>query len=629
MRNTMEFLLFEQSPDALILIDPADNEVQLINAQARDLLGFTGREALSQSVSADRIFSGCWPEFIVFSQEVLHKKTAWSGDLSLRTEDGGEEELLVAASLIEGTERNILLRLLSKQALQSQNRFLTVNELHRKGLQEWKTVEGFFEEFELTNSLILNAVGEGVYGVDINGNATFLNPVAEEILGWKADELIGENMHRMIHHSHHDGSHYHVESCHIYSAFQDGRTKQVQNEYFWNKQGKAFPVEYVSTPIMDEGQVVGAVIVFRDVSERKKAEARIGQMLKEMEELKRRLELENAYLQEAYKEVYHFNEIVGTSEAVQKIVEQIRLVSPTDANVLITGESGTGKELIARAIHENSLRKNRPLIRVNCASIPKDLFESEFFGHTKGAFTGAVSDRVGRFELADGGTIFLDEIGEIPYELQSKLLRVLQEQQFERLGDSRTRKVNVRIIAATNRNLLEEVRRKAFREDLYFRLNVFPIESPPLRQRGDDIPVLAQHFLKLACEKYTKAGLQLKVKHIHQLQAYHWPGNIRELIHVIERTVILAHDGQLVFNLDFLPVAQESGGYAASDQSQGVLTYNELRSRERENLIQALEQSGGKIFGKGGAGELLQINPTTLNSKLKKFNIDKYGFKAS
>ena len=254
----------------------------------------------------------------------------------------------------------------------------------------------------------------------------------------------------------------------------------VDGEVFWRKDGTPVWVEYTSTPIRDRGMVVGAVIVFRDVSQRREADEKLHAALAEVDRLRERLELENAYLQEEIRIETNPRGIIGQSAAIQKTLRQVKLVAPTTAAVMITGESGTGKELIARAIHEASSRRDRPLIRVNCAAIPRELFESEFFGHVKGAFTGAVRDRIGRFELADGGTLFLDEVGEIPLELQGKLLRVLQEGNFERVGEERTRAVDVRLIAATNRDLKQEVARGRFREDLYFRLNVFPVESVPL-----------------------------------------------------------------------------------------------------------------------------------------------------
>ncbi|MCW5705065.1 MAG: sigma 54-interacting transcriptional regulator, partial [Bradyrhizobium sp.] len=306
------------------------------------------------------------------------------------------------------------------------------------------------------------------------------------------------------------------------------------------------------------------------------------------------------------------------SEAIQKTLRQVKLVAPTAAAVLITGESGTGKELIARAIHEDSQRRDRPLIRVNCAAIPRELFESEFFGHVKGAFTGALRDRIGRFELADGGTLFLDEVGEIPLELQGKLLRVLQEGNFERVGEERTRTVDVRLIAATNRDLKQEVQRGRFREDLYFRLNVFPIESVPLRERREDIPLLAQHFL-MRERAEPKSGLRLSEGDVRRLSRYGWPGNVRELQNVIERAVILAQNGRLRIDLPDAPGPNlaPGDGRQSSDERPTVMTSAELRDLERSNIIAALAACNGKVFGASGAAAMLDIKPTTLASRMK------------
>jgi len=269
----------------------------------------------------------------------------------------------------------------------------------------------------------------------------------------------------------------------------------------------------------------------------------------EIEKLKSQLELENTFLQQEVREAKALGDMIGQSAAFKRVLRQLEMVARTDATVLILGESGTGKELVAREIHKQSRRSERPLIRVNCASIPKELYESEFFGHVKGAFTGALKDRAGRFEAAQGGTLFLDEVGEIPLELQSKLLRVLQEGQYERVGEERTRTVDVRIIAATNRDLPNEVEAGRFRQDLYYRLNVFPIKVPPLRERLQDIPLLAAHFLAQAARKLRLPPARLTEAHIAQFKAHDWPGNIRELQNAIERALILAQNGALWFEL--------------------------------------------------------------------------------
>jgi transcriptional regulator with GAF, ATPase, and Fis domain len=303
-------------------------------------------------------------------------------------------------------------------------------------------------------------------------------------------------------------------------------------------------------------------------------------------------------------------------------------VAPTEASVLILGETGTGKDLVAHEIHQRSPRKDRPLIRVNCASIPKDLFESEFFGHVKGAFTGAIKDRAGRFETAEGGTLFLDEIGEVPLEMQGKLLRVLQEKCYERVGDDHTRHADVRIMAATNRNLKKAVAAGRFREDLYYRLNVFPIQVIPLRERKSDIPLLAKHFVELSVKDLRCSKPRLTRAAVAQLQNYDWPGNIRELRNVIERAVILARGGPLHFDLpvtDSAPPPPSSTPHPGPQTGLEFFTEAEMQRRERENLVAVLEKAGWKIKGPDGAAELIGLKPTTLLSRMKKMGLTRPG----
>jgi len=322
-------------------------------------------------------------------------------------------------------------------------------------------------------------------------------------------------------------------------------------------------------------------------------------------------------------------EAVGESRVFKDVLRQIQLVAPTDSTALILGETGTGKELVAREIHRRSRRAGRPLIRVNCASIPKDLYESEFFGHVKGAFTGAFKDRVGRFEAAGGGTLFLDEIGEIPLDLQCKLLRALQEKQYERLGDNRTRAMDVRIIAATNRDLNAEVVAGRFREDLFYRLNVFPIEVAPLRDRLEDIPLLAAHFVDLIARETKCPKARLTPAAIDALQNYDWPGNIRELRNVIEKATIVAQGGPLQIELAVSPrdgtAARRHAEPEGEQPEAEFLTEPEILQRQRDNLLIVLEKVDWRIKGRGGAAELLGINPTTLQSRIKKMGLRRFG----
>jgi len=347
----------------------------------------------------------------------------------------------------------------------------------------------------------------------------------------------------------------------------------------------------------------------------------------ENDRLRARLELETAYLREEVREAKALGDIIGQSASLKRLQRQIDMVAPTDATVLILGESGTGKELVTREIHQRSRRNQQPLIRVNCASVPRELYESEFFGHAKGAFTGAIKDRAGRFEAADGGTLFLDEVGEIPPELQSKLLRVLQEKQYERVGEEKTRTVNVRILAASNRDLKAEVEAGRFRQDLYYRLNVFAIEVAPLREHKDDIPLLAAHFLGQTARRLKVRLPKLTPAHLVQLHNYDWPGNVREMQNLIERALILAQGGPLRFDLlpaasqPPVPVPMQRADAAASEVQ--ILTDPELRLRERANIVAALSKSSGRIHGPGGAAELLSINPSTLVSRIRKLGLKK------
>ena len=319
-----------------------------------------------------------------------------------------------------------------------------------------------------------------------------------------------------------------------------------------------------------------------------------------------------------------FSGIVGKGAALRRLLQQVDMVAPIDSTVLILGETGTGKELIVHAIHERSQRRDRPLVRVNCGSIPKELFESEFFGHARGAFTGAIKDRAGRFEIAAGGTLFLDEVGEIPLQLQSKLLRVLQEKSYERIGEEKTRHADVRIVAATNRDLKKEVTEGRFREDLYYRLNVFPLKVAALRERKGDIPLLATHFVELLAKELGCPKPRLTPPGIETLLAYDWPGNIRELRNVIERAVILARGGVLEFDVPAFGASIAPISFAPGDVNQAepeYLTEIEMRRRERQNLFAVLQKAGWKVKGVGGAAELLGVSPTTLFARIEKMGL--------
>ena len=378
---------------------------------------------------------------------------------------------------------------------------------------------------------------------------------------------------------------------------------------------------------MKDGKLDGAVVVFRDISERIEITKQREDAYAEISRLKEQLELERDYLRDEIKVITNFGEIIGNSKPLKRMLEQVEAVAQTKANVLVLGESGVGKEMIARAIHIHSPRADRALVKVNCASIPKELFESEFFGHVKGAFTGAHKDRVGRMQLADGGTLFLDEVGEIPLSLQSKLLRALQENEFERVGDDKTVTVDVRVVAATNRDLEAEIKAGRFREDLFYRLSVFPIQVPPLRERKEDILALTKHLIELICRSMGKEPLTLSRQQGEFLQSLSWPGNIRELKNVLERAIILSKGSRLRLDLALPNQApaktQTPSVESTTTSSDDFLTDAEFQLKEKQNLLAALEHAGWRISGDNGAADLLGIKPSTLTYRMKALGIEK------
>jgi formate hydrogenlyase transcriptional activator len=657
-------------------------------------------------------------------------------------------------------------------------------------ITERKRAEEALQLSEERVRLVLNSAAEGIFGCDSEGTCLFCNPAAVSLLGYEdPQELLGQNMHRLEHHTRSDGRPFPIEECPIYVGILDNRGVHVDDEVFWRKDGSSFPVEYWSHPLVRDGKTVGAVVTFFDISERRRAEHelrkseerkrtvleinnaiihnltqealfasvyeairrvvafdraafllyqpesktlklvsmdndreseffRVGKeyqleesqisawvldhqevvtrgdleheprtfgerrlveegiqsycvvpliamgtsigtftlwsetrdrytqadaellrevanqiaiaianmkSYEEIKALKGRLEKEIVYLQEEIRTVHNFEEIVGSSPALLKLLRKVDQVAPTDSSVLIYGETGTGKELIARAIHDRSNRKNRPLVKVNCSAISAGLVESELFGHVKGAFTGAFERRIGRFELADGGTIFLDEVGELPLDTQVKLLRVLQEREFEPVGSNRTIRVDVRIICATNRNLQDSIKEGTFRSDLYYRLNVFPLEVPPLRERRADISQLAMFFLSRYARNLGKKidGISAAAK--EKLTSYSWPGNIRELQNLIERALILCNGPILELDNDLtnvstsfiIPAPETAHTPPQADQSQ----LKTLQEVERAHIEAVLQQTHGVIEGAGGAAKKLGLHPNTLRHRMEKLGI--------
>ena len=417
-------------------------------------------------------------------------------------------------------------------------------------------------------------------------------------------------------------------------AFDDGKLQQLISEGDFNNierrmvtsSGKTLDLIVSAISHRNRaGKVDRLLVASKDVTARNRAERELRATLAENARLREELEYERDYLREEVNVAMNFGRIIGTSPALTKMLKRVEAVAETPASVLLQGESGVGKELVAHAIHTRSGRAAGPLVKVNCASIPTELFESEFFGHVKGAFTGAHRDRIGRFQLADGGTIFLDEVSEIPIELQGKLLRVLQESEFERVGDDVTRSVDVRVIAATNRNLEELIVNGQFREDLFYRLSVFPVDVPPLRERGEDIILLARHFLERTASDFGKPSMKLTCAQADELLSYSWPGNVRELKNVIERAVILSRGSVLRLDLSMATLGDTEAGAPGPlpPKADEVLTEKQMRAYEKDNTVAALRKTDWRVSGPGGAAELLGLKPTTLADRIRSWGIRK------
>lgn len=460
-------------------------------------------------------------------------------------------------------------------------------------------------------SRLIGSAMDAIIELDRNLRVLIMNSAAEKVFRCKSDDAVGNEFTRFLT----------DESREKFA----GLIKQLDNlpednQYLWipgglkaiSTYGHEFPAE-ATLSRFEMHRETFFTLILRNVNERLEAERRI-----------RSLSAEAEYLREEVKGLCNFDEIIGRSKPMLQVLHDISQVADTDATVLILGETGTGKELVARAIHAASRRREKPLIKVNCAAIPPALIESEFFGHEQGAFTGATKRREGRFALADGGTIFLDEIGELPLDLQVKLLRVLQEGEFEPVGSSQTRKVNVRVVAATNRNLHQEVQDGKFREDLYYRLNVFPIVIPPLRERVDDIPTIALDFVKKFSQSMGRTIEPLSQQCIQRLKAYSWPGNVRELQNVIERAVITSQNGKLNLDRALPETAKEltiTADAEIEEKTTRVRTAKELQEMEKQNIIGALESVGWRITGESGAAQLMGIPPSTLRSRMKALGI--------
>jgi len=455
-------------------------------------------------------------------------------------------------------------------------------------------------------SLTTDSVGAGLWIMDVGTTKVWVSPKGRELFHFAPDEEIYyESYFKVIHPEDRDRVNQDVQQ-----TLQSGEALRCDYRIIlpggsirWiSARGRCF-----QNSTGEPERILGLSL---DITERKQMEDDLQDKLEEIKKLKSQLEKENIYLRKEIRTELGFDRIIGSSDALKYVLFRAQTVAPTDATVLILGETGAGKGMVAYAIHEMSARKDKPMITINCAALPANLIESELFGREKGAFTGAHARQVGRFEVADGGTIFLDEIGELPLELQAKLLRVLQDGEFERLGSPRTVKVDVRVIASTSRDLKAEMRGGRFREDLYYRLNVFPVSLPPLRMRVSDIPGLAQHFIDKYAQKFGRRFETISKDTMQILQAYHWPGNVRELEHVIERAVITSPEP--VFRL-VEPLEHES--FKEEETLQG------FEAMAREHILQVLQNTSWKIEGEGGAAAILGLKPSTLRFRIKKLGI--------
>ncbi|MEP3638065.1 MAG: sigma 54-interacting transcriptional regulator [Paracoccaceae bacterium] len=594
-----------------ILIHLGQDVILAATKEAKTLLG---DDTLAGSHFARFVATGM-ETFVVFITEVQHRGTAWTRQAMLQSADQTPLHCEVTGRAVNYDGQDmLLLNVLDLEALEQRANEVEAKKIYNGGLIEWQRAQSFFADLERENQLILNAAGEGIYGVNADGKTTFVNRAAQEMLGWTTQDLLGHDIHAKIHHHHLSGEQYPSHECPIYQSFRNEQVNRIENEVFWRKDGNPIRVEYVSTPIYDGLQLVGAVVIFRDITERWENERKLREAMDEVAALRDQLEEENAYLQEAINIERAHHDIIGRSDAIQGIIKQIELVGPTDTNVLIRGESGVGKSLVASAVHDESSRKRRPMIHFKAGAVSPEKIESGLFGQVRGAFAGALRDRPGKLELAHGGTLFIDEVADIPIELQGHLLDALQNREVVRLGDDRARSLDLRVIASTNRDIDREVQAGRLRQDLILHLGVFPILCSPLRDRPEDIPILTAHLLRIACKRLGRKVPVVTEGAMRKLQDYHWPGNVRELANVIER-------GAIVSLSDKLQIEIQSQVLPGSLPTSTLLTEADVGQIRRANIMACMKEANGRVSGKNGAAALLGIKPTTLYSRLKKLGL--------
>ena len=593
--------VLKQLPCGVIIANPSSGDILLTNSQAMEVFKQsthkTGGRTLLDFLGVGFRADGCpnEPKQRLFARAVLNGEVVKDEEFEHVLSDGERRHIVANSAPVQNDRGEIIAGVVTLQ---------DVTELR-------ETQQRLLLKSEEKYRDLIDLSPDAIYIVDTDGNCVSGNPAGLELLRCTAQELTRLRV----------GDTYLPEERGISRSRLEEiiKTEPIARfeRTFVRTDGTTLPVEVSASP-MRHGYFQAVV---RDISERKRSEAALAKAFNEIQTLKDQLQTENIALREEIDKTSMFEEIVGSSEVIQQVLVQVSKVAPTDSTVLILGETGTGKELIARAIHKRSKRAQRAFIRVNCAAIPPSLIASELFGHEKGAFTGALQRRLGRFESADGGTIFLDEIGELPMETQITLLRVLQEREIERIGSNHSISVDVRVLAATNRDLKTAVTSGAFREDLFYRLNVFPIQIPPLRDRKDDIHLLVEYLIERYSKGAGKKFQRISNKSLAVLHEYEWPGNIRELQNVVERAVVLC-DGE-TFSVD------ESWLKLDSRRSIGpeVPLAGAISNRERELIEAALAESHGRVAGAGGAAAKLGMPRQTLDSKIANLGIDKRRFK--
>ena len=573
--------LFEFSPDA-ILVTRADGRIAEANSQAQKMFGYTHEELLGLTIEGliPERFRGTHPQHRAQYEAQPHTRPMGIGlELYARRKNGTEFPVDIMLSPVDTAEGRVFLSV--------------VRDITRR-----KRAEEALKASELRFRSLFEFSPDAIIVSDSGGKIVELNNQVQKFFGYTREELLGQTIEMLVPERFQNA---HLGHRQDYSAHAQTRPMGVGLElYGRRKDGAEFPVDIMISPVEAGGSFVLSVI--RDLSEK----MRIQKALE-------RREQEKQYLEEELNLEHNFEDIVGESPKLRRVLKQVETVASTDVTVLILGETGTGKDLIARAIHQLSPRRERTFVKLNCAAIPTGLLESELFGHEKGAFTGAISQKIGRLELAHQGTLFLDEVGDLPIELQPKLLRALQEKEFERLGGTRTIPVDIRLIAATNRNLEKMVADREFRSDLYYRLRVFPVTIPPLRERREDIPLLVRYFVSKHARQMDKRIETIPNDVMKALTRWSWPGNVRELENFIERAVILTSGPALR-----IPFAELQT--SAADPVEPSAT---LESTEREHILRVLRETKGLIAGPKGAAARLGLKRTTLNSKLKKLGIER------